>query len=195
MLKTSILWGLAVGLWVTGLVSDAAAQRKITPKKKERGPAVTQYLGAVTSFNHITGAVWEIQLSQRGRLSPRSSFSVVGGYSSRWVTFKNDTLGRPSRDRWLSGLGGAVMMNNYLKKLGEGFVWTLGVSGHLFFERPVDLKTFSVFGMVAHRFKTGSSIISPHIGGGLMGTIFKSTLGSDVNNLYLMAGCAWLFKR
>lgn len=175
--------------------SHGMAQRKISPKVKKRGPAPAQHLGAVSLFNHISGAMWEVQLSNRGRLSSRSTFALLGGYSSRFVHFKNDTLGRPSRDRWLHGVGGALVLNNYTRKIGEGFAWSLGVSGNLYFDEPVDLKTFSLFGMMSYRWPVGSkSSISPHLGVGLMGSIFRSTLGSDVNSIYVMGGCSWLFK-
>jgi hypothetical protein len=175
--------------------SATEAQRKVTTRKEKPKAKTTQFVGVMTSFNNLTGPLWEFQVTTKKQKTSRNTVTLVGGYSSRWETFKSDTVGRSSSREWIHGIGGAAMLNHYSEKIGPGLVWSLGVSGNIYFRDQRKLKTLSVFGLVAYRTPVGSrSMVAPHIGFGLMGSPFASTSSSDINGAYILAGCSWVMK-
>ncbi len=187
---------LVIG-WCVAWAAPAAAeaQRKVTTRKDKPKIKTTQFVGFMTSFNNLTGPLWEFQVTTKKQKTSRQTVTLIGGYSSRWETFKNDTIGRSSSREWIHGIGGAATLNHYSDMIGQGLVWSLGVSGNIYFRDSRKLKTLSVFGLLAYRTSVGSrSLLAPHIGFGLMGSPFASSSRSDINGAYVLAGCSWVMK-
>lgn len=188
---------------VSVLPAWSQARRKTQPKSqtKVQTGEVSHYLLGTTSFNNITGVAYEMGLRNKYGAVSRSTVSLVGGYSSRYSDFEDPATFNVNK-KWIHGVGFAVILNNYIDKTDEGFVWNAGVSGNLFFEHSEadkkfsnQLKTYSVFLLGGYRGKMGDRyFIQPSLGAGIMGSSFKSSTGSEINGLYMTGGIAFGFK-
>ncbi|MBX7151101.1 hypothetical protein K1X84_05635 [bacterium] len=183
--------------------SWSQARRKTQPKSQTNVQAgeIPHYLSVTTSINNITGVCYEIGLRNKYGAVSKSTVSFLAGYSSRYSDFEDPATFQINK-KWIHGVGFALVLNNYIYKLNEGFVWNAGVTGNLFFEHSeVDkkfsnqLKTYSVFFLGGYRTKMNDRyFIQPNIGVGIMGSSFKSSTGSEINGLYLTGGITFGFK-
>ncbi len=191
-------WLLVCVLW-----TDASAQiRRPRREVKRIVGETTDFWGGRVSFNGISGLQYEWGLRNKTGAVSRSTFSVEAGYASRWAKFEDKSTFKKS-DEWVSGLGLGIAFHNYLSSPDEGVVWSLGISGNVYFKNTDEpkkfsnqLKTYAVGAHVGYRLKTGSGmLVTPHLGGGLMGSSFKSSTSSDINGLYLVVGASLSLKR
>jgi len=177
------------------------AQKRQKKEQMQSSGEVTKYAGAVVNFNNITGALLEISLRNRSGSVSKSTIVLVGGYASRYVGFEDDLTGQTKKE-WVHGVGGGVVLNNYIRNLKEGMFWSIGVAGNLYFKHSDQpekfsnqLKSFSVFGQFGYKMRLEEKIfLQPYVGVGLMGSPFRSSSSSDINGGYLMIGSALNFR-
>ena len=81
------------------------------------------------------------------------------------------------------------MLNNYLRDRENGFSWHLGVSGHYYFTKAPQPKTFGFTATFAYNhLMTEQWIIQPNLGFGLMGSPFRTSFDIEVDGLFLTLG-------
>jgi len=182
---------------------DASAQTRRPRRDVKRIVGeTTDFWGAGAAFNGISGLHYEWGLRNKSGAVSRSTFSLLAGYSSRWASFESNTTFKKS-DEWVHGVGLGIAFNNYLSSPDEGMVWSLGISGNVYFKNTDEpknfssqLKNYAVVALIGYRMKSASGfLITPQLGAGLMGSSFKSSTSSDINGLYVMLGASLSLKR
>jgi hypothetical protein len=189
--------------------------------RKKRTPAKTSnfktqhFIGPIAQFNNITGIEWEMTMKSQSGSSSRSSFSLIGGYTSRYSKIEIDEITARTESQWIHGVGGGLILNNYINSYKEGFYWSVGASGNYYFKKGIassieevtpdssiivnhksaNLKTFSVFLLAGYKYNlTEKYALKPNIGVGIMGSPFESSSSSEINGLYVNVGCSVIFK-
>jgi hypothetical protein len=147
--------------------------------------------------------------------SSRSTFSLIGGYTSRYSKIEIDEITARTESQWIHGVGGGLVLNNYINSYKEGLYWSVGASGNYYFKKGIastiedvtpdsaiivnhksaNLKTFSVFLLAGYKYNlTEKYALKPNIGVGIMGSPFESSSSSEINGLYVNVGCSVIFK-
>ena len=173
------------------------------------------FVGPIVQFNNITGVEWEMTMKNQGGSSSKSTFSLIGGYASRYSEIEVDAITARTESQWIHGVGGGIILNNYIISQKEGPYWSVGASGNYYFKKGIvssvedvtpdssiivnhksaNLKTFSVFLLAGYKLKlTDTYAIKPNIGVGLMGSPFESSSSSEINGFFVNVGCAVIFK-
>ncbi len=194
----------------------AQIRKKRTPKTPSTFK-VQHFVGPIAQFNNISGIEWEMTMPNRSGNKTKSTFSLIGGYSSRYgktdyVKPFNDTIElKKNKTQWVHGLGAAVVLNNFIKNNKEGFYWSVGASGNYYFKKGIatqlvgaegiaykkskELKTFSVFLITGYKHNLNDRYsIKPSLGAGLMGSPFRSSSSSALNGFFVNAGCSFLYE-
>lgn len=203
--------------------------------KKKRASVKTSnftplyFIGPVAQFNNITGVELEVTMKNKNGSSSKSTFSLIGGYASRYgkvdfikpIIFSNETIEiKAKKTEWIHGLGGAMVLNNYIESFKNGFYWSVGVSGNYFFKKGIatsyidsvlqtdgsyetrevnykttNLKTMTVFLITGYKYNlTDKYALKPNLGLGIMGSPFRSSSASAINGFFVNAGCSVIFK-
>lgn len=192
--------------------------------------ATQHFIGPIVQFNNVSGIEWEMTMKNKSGGSSKSTFSLIGGYASRLgkvdfikpINLNNETVEiRAKKTEWVNGVGGAIVLNNYIENFKEGPYWSVGASGNYYFKKGVgssyvdsvrqndntyktvevnypttNLKTFSVFALVGYKYLLGDRYaIKPQLGAGIMGSPFRSSSSSGINGFFVNIGCSVLFKR
>lgn len=189
-------------------------------RKKRSTPETSNFktqhfLGAIAQFNNLSGIEWEMTMKNKGGGSSKSTFSLIGGYASRYTKIEIDEITARTQTQWIHGVGGALILNNYIHNHKEGPYWSVGASGNYYFKKGIassleeitpdsliivnrqssNLKTFSVFLIAGYKYKINDRYaLKPQIGAGIMGSPFKSSSSSEINGFFVNVGCAVLFK-
>lgn len=189
--------------------------------RKKRTPANTSnfktqhFIGPIAQFNNITGIEWEMTMKSRSGSSSRSSFSLIGGYASRYSKIEVDELTARTESQWIHGVGGGLVLNNYINSHKEGPYWSVGASGNYYFKKGIassieevtpdssiivnhkssNLKTFTVFLLAGYKINLSEKYaLKPNMGLGIMGSPFESSSSSEINGIFFNIGCSVIFK-
>lgn len=189
--------------------------------RKKRTPAKTSnfktqhFIGPIAQFNNITGIEWEMTMKSQSGKSSRSSFSLIGGYASRYSKIEVDELTARTESQWIHGVGGGLVLNNYINSYKEGLYWSVGASGNYYFKKGIasrieeitpdssiivnhkssNLKTFTVFLLAGYKINLSEKYaLKPNMGLGIMGSPFESSSSSEINGIFFNIGCSVIFK-
>ncbi|MBL7996978.1 hypothetical protein JNM05_16550 [bacterium] len=194
--------------------TQAQARKKRTPAQSSDSK-MQHFIGPIAQFNNISGIEWEMSMKNKTGSSSRSTFSLIGGFASRYSKIEIDEITARTETRWINGVGGAVVLNNYINSYKEGPYWAVGASGNYYFKKGIassieevtpdsaiivndksgNLKTFSVFLIAGYKFRLSDKYaIKPQIGAGIMGSPFRSSSSSEINGLFVNLGCSIIFK-
>lgn len=195
--------------------SYAQVRKKRTPGKTSTDFKVQHFVGPIVQFNNISGIEWEMTMQNKSGSSSKSTFSLIGGYASRYTDIEIDEITARTQKEWIHGVGGGIVLNNYTKSYKEGLYWSVGATSNYYFKRGIassieeitpdsaiivnhlskNLKTFSVFLIGGYKFNiTERMALKPNIGFGLMGSPFRSSSSSEINGFFINAGCSFIFK-
>ena len=195
--------------------SSQAQVRKKRSYSESSGFKAKHFIGAIGQFNNITGIEWEMTMKNKSGSSSKSTFSLIGGYASRYSKIAINEFTSRTETQWINGVGGAIVLNNYINSYKEGPFWSVGASGNYYFKKgitssivditpdssvivnakSVNMKTFSVFLIAGYKYKLSDRYaLKPQVGAGIMGSPFRSSSASKINGLFVNVGCSVIFK-
>lgn len=195
--------------------SQSQIRKKKEPPRTHPISKRSIFIGPIAQFNNITGIEWEMTMKSQSGSSSRSSFSLIGGYASRYSKIEVDELTARTESQWIHGVGGGLVLNNYINSHKEGPYWSVGASGNYYFKKGIassieevtpdssiivnhkssNLKTFTVFLLAGYKINLSEKYaLKPNLGLGIMGSPFESSSSSEINGIFVNIGCSVIFK-
>ncbi len=175
----------------------AAQSRKPLQRRKDQ-PNGAQFIGVSGGFNQISGLSWEFQLNDRNRQLSRSTVTLTAGYTLRFPEYRTidwvDTVLRHERE-WTGGFGMSGFLNNYQQRNLQGVYWSVGLGGHVFIRGKKKFKIMSVSALAGYKKPIAESIyFQINAGLSVMGSIFKSSTGAEVNGFFPFIGAGMQYR-